>query len=111
MANTTRFERARRGVGRAASNLAAFAQSEEARILARANPIATLTVTVPEQQSLYSLSTKYYGSPDFAGYLAAVNRMGSGNVRPGSQLRVPPRPAGTVAPQPGSSTLGGVCSA
>lgn len=111
VANTTRFERARRAVGRAASNIAAYAQTEEARILARVSPATTVVVTVSEQQSLYSLSTKYYGSPDYAGYIAAVNRLGSGNVAAGTQIRIPPRPVGTTLPKPGSSTLGGVCRA
>jgi hypothetical protein len=110
MANTIRFEAWRHNVGRAAGNISSFALSERDRILARVSPRDVKIITVGEGQSLFTIAAAQYGSPDFAGYIAAVNKLGTTNVKPGLQLRIPPRPSGTI-PLPGSSTRGGVCRA
>lgn len=62
-----------------------------------ATPTQIQVVTVPEESSLYALSSRFYGTPDFAGFLARSNGLQSAVVPPGFQLRVPPRPPSAQA--------------
>lgn len=111
VANTVDFVRFAANLSRAALDLTAWASDSEALINARIEPEPERFVDVPEGANLFGLSTRFYGSPDFAAYLAAINRLGSANVPPGFRLRVPPRPVGAVVINPTSGTDGAVCRA
>lgn len=68
-------------------NLTVARQTQE-----RATPAQIQIVAVAEDSSLYQLSSRFYGTPDFAGFLARNNGLTSAVVPAGFQLRVPPRP-------------------
>jgi hypothetical protein len=69
----------------------------------RAVPPEIALITMPEDTSLYALSSRFYGTPDLADFLARANGIKGTLVVPaGSQLRIPPRPA------PGAE--GGACA-
>jgi hypothetical protein len=70
-------------------------------VLTRSQPKTVRVVTVRQNQTLYALSTQFYGSPDFANFLARSNRLTTALVPAGFQLRVPERPfAGTAGIEP-----------
>ena len=80
----------------------------------RSRPTTTRIVVVKDGQSLYSLAQQFYGSPDFANFLALNNRLQSAIVPPGFRLRVPDRPSqATASIEPVSArpatTSGGKC--
>ena len=59
------------------------------------NAPATLkTVTVKEGETLYSISVREYGSPDYANWIAAANNLRSAILTPGQVLKIPARPTG-----------------
>jgi hypothetical protein len=67
-------------------------------------PAPVRYVTVPADTTLYALSSTYYGTPDFAAYIARVN--GSvlapssqpvGSIKAGTIIAIPPRPASADA--------------
>lgn len=96
-----------RNVARAAEDLRAYAVSSLLSVQRRYSPPATRIVTTQEGDTLFRLSTRLYGSPDYAGFLAAANRLQGSQVPPGFQLRVPPRPVSASAlPEPSSSAVG-----
>jgi hypothetical protein len=63
----------------------------------QATPVQIQIITVPEESSLYALSSRFYGNPDFAGFLARNNGLSSAIVPAGFQLRVPPKPTAAEA--------------
>lgn len=86
------YARWSRTVGKGASNLRrAAGDAVEARVQ-RLNPRTTRVVQVSSGTTLYDLSRRFYGSPDFAHYLAQVNRLGGVAVPAGTPVRIPPRP-------------------
>ncbi|CAB4155004.1 LysM domain [uncultured Caudovirales phage] len=91
------FEIWRRSIASASQNLLFAAQQQSRATLRRAQPPTALVVTVGEGETLYSLSARYYGAPDYANFLASANRLTSVVVPPGVQLRIPPRPTGANA--------------
>jgi hypothetical protein len=91
------FEAWRRTLGLASRNLNAQLIRILLDVLARTQPATTRVVVVREKQSLYSLATQFYGSPDFANFLAQQNRLTSALVPAGFRLRVPERPLGAAA--------------
>lgn len=90
-----KFEVWRRGVGAAAMLFLFTLQRQIMALGARYQPQTTKVITTTETQTLYSISRQYYGSPDYANFLASVNRLTSVRVAPGTQLRIPPRPFGS----------------
>lgn len=91
------FERWRKTVGRAGSNLRRASGDAVNARLERINPRTTRVVTVSQGTTLYDLSRRFYGTPDFASYLAQVNRLPGAQVLPGTPVRVPPRPGTAVS--------------
>lgn len=91
------FEAWRRTLVAALANLRFQTQALLDDAQNRLQPRTTRVVTVAEGQTLYQLATTFYGSPDFANFLASVNRLTSIRVPPGTLLRVPARPFGAVA--------------
>lgn len=87
-----RVEAYRRGVAAQASALRAVAQEAGRQQAARAKPEEYLTVTLPADSSLYSLSVKYYGTPDYANFLARANGLTTALAPAGTLLRVPTQP-------------------
>lgn len=79
---------ARRAAAVRASNIAVARQTQE-----RATPAQITLFTVPQDASLYQISSQFYGTPDFAGFLARNNGLSSAVVPAGFRLRVPPKPA------------------
>lgn len=78
------------------------------RVLA-VNPQTTRVIVAPAGSTLYDLAAKFYGSPDFASYLAAVNGLTGAQVPSGFRLRVPPRPSGPGSLSPGLGNCGACC--
>lgn len=66
-------------------------------VIGRVRPNTTRIVTVKQGQTLYSLAAQFYGSSDFANFLALTNRLTTALVPAGFRLRVPDRPTGAVA--------------
>lgn len=97
VAGELEFEQWRRTLAAGLGNLRFQAQALLDDAQNRLQPRTTRTVTVGEGQTLYSLATTFYGSPDFANFLAAANRITSIRVPPGTILRVPARPFGAVS--------------
>lgn len=71
----------------------------------RAVPVIQV-VPVPQDTSLYTLSVRYYGTPDFANFLADANDLTSKVVPAGFQLRIPPKPAGGQVGPDGADVVG-----
>ncbi len=88
LAESYRRTTARRAADVRGSNLAVARQTQE-----RATPAQIQIIAVPQASSLYQLSSRFYGTPDFAGFLARNNGLSSAVVPAGFQLRVPPKPA------------------
>ncbi len=63
----------------------------------QAVPDPVQVVAVPQATSLYTLSNRFYGTPDFASFLARANGLTSAIAPSGFQLRVPPKPVGDGA--------------
>lgn len=88
LAESYRRTTARRAADVRSTNLAVARQTQE-----RATPAQIQIIAVPQDSSLYQLSSRFYGTPDFAGFLARNNGLSSAVVPAGFQLRVPPKPA------------------
>ncbi len=91
-----RYEIWRRSVALALQNLQFATQQQVGALVRRSQPQTVQTITVREQISLYAVSQQYYGAPDYANFLASVNRLTSVLVPSGTQLRIPPRPFGAA---------------
>ncbi len=91
------FETWRRTLVATLNNLRFQLQALQEDATNRVQPRTTRIVVVAEGQTLYSLAVRYYGSADFANFLAAANRLTSIVVPFGFRLRVPARPFGGVA--------------
>lgn len=87
----------RRTMGRNAGNLRFQVQRLLLDAENRLQPQATRIYTARQGDNLYALATRFYGSPDFANFLAQANRLTTVVVPGGYLLRVPPRPVGGVA--------------
>lgn len=79
---------ARRAAAVRASNITVARQTQE-----RATPAQITLFTAPQDSSLYQISSQFYGTPDFAGFLARNNNLASAVVPAGFRLRIPPKPA------------------
>lgn len=88
------FERWRRSVVLAASQLRRQSSDAVDQRVRQRVPPTTRVVTLRQGASLYDISNRFYGSPDFVNYLAAVNKLTSVSVAAGTRLRVPPRATG-----------------
>lgn len=53
---------------------------------------AARNFTMPADMTLYQVSTRFYGDPDFAGFLADANGLDSVIVPAGTKLRIPSEP-------------------
>lgn len=91
------FERWRRALTLAATDLRRTASDASDQRIRQRIPKTTRIVEVREGATLYDLSQRFYGSPDFANYLAAANGLTSVSVSGGFQLRVPPRSTGPIS--------------
>lgn len=98
----------RRTAARRAACLRLIALEIDRQMKLRAAPHVVQVVPVPERTSLYTLSNRYYGSPDFANFLARANNLNSALVPAGFQLRIPPKPA-AGDPEAGDSVKPSVC--
>lgn len=88
------FERWRHVCGAAAVTLRRTCGDAVQQRVAQRLPRTTRTIIMPQGGTLYDLATKYYGSPDFATYLAVANGLSGARVPAGFRLRVPPKPTG-----------------
>lgn len=86
-----------RSLGAAAGGLGFQLQRLLLDVLSRRQPRTATIITVRQGESLYSIATRFYGSPDFANFLALSNRLTTAVVPAGYQLRVPDRPTGASA--------------
>jgi len=82
----------RRKTARMAFSVRHTALTLDYQVQLRNRPREITTISVPQDTSLYSISLRYYGTPDFAGYLARVNGLEKAVAIAGTQLRIPPRP-------------------
>ena len=69
------WESWRRSMARNLVNMRFRLQRLDLDVAARQQPEATRVVTAREGETLYSLATRLYGSPDFANFLAQANRL------------------------------------
>lgn len=90
------FEGWRRTLTRALGQLRFQLQRSRIDIIDRTQPRTTRVVTVQSTDTLYSLAQRFYGSSDFANFLANTNGLQTAVVPSGFQLRVPPRPFGAA---------------
>jgi len=91
-------------VGKIASALARLREVSltiENQVTQAALPEQIQIVTMPDEISLYSVSSRFYGTPDFASFLARANGLTSVVVPAGFQLKIPPRPSVGTNVSPG----------
>lgn len=86
-----------RSVGASAAALGFQLQRLELDVLSRTQPRTAQIITAKQGDTLYSLATRFYGSPDFANFLALTNRLTTAVVPAGYELRIPARPTGASA--------------
>jgi LysM repeat protein len=86
-----------RSMGQAAGGLSFQIQRLVLDVLTRTQPRTARIITAQQGDTLYAIATRFYGSPDFANFLALTNRLTSAVVPPGYQLRIPERPFGASA--------------
>jgi LysM repeat protein len=84
-------------MGQAAGGLSFQIQRLVLDVLTRTQPRTARIITAQQGDTLYAIATRFYGSPDFANFLALTNRLTSAVVPPGYQLRIPERPFGASA--------------
>lgn len=82
----------RRTTARRAADVRENSLEIDRQVQESATPREIQIVTVPQDSSLYTLSNKFYGTPDFAGFLARKNGLASAVAPAGFQLLVPPKP-------------------
>ena len=104
-----KFEAWRRNAAAISGDLQRVASDATAQRIAQRNPQTTRVFVVPAGSTLYDVATKFYGSADFATYLAAVNGLTGAQVPAGFRLRVPPRPTGPSSLRPGLGNCGECC--
>jgi hypothetical protein len=90
-------EACRRTTARRAAAVRRDALEIDRQTQERATPVQVQIIPVPEDTSLYTLSNRFYGTPDFASFLARANGLTSAIAPAGFQLRVPPRPPTSAA--------------
>jgi hypothetical protein len=90
------FEGWRRSVYRAIRALQFDLLIARENVRAEIRPVAQKQITLREGETLYQISSREYGSPDFAGYLASVNRLQTVAPRAGTVIRIPARPNGSL---------------
>ncbi len=88
------FESWRRGSVRALSVLRRESSDAVDQRVRQRIPKTTRIITTSAEATLYDIANKYYGAPDFAGYIASVNGLTTARLQAGTQLRLPPRPTG-----------------
>lgn len=88
------FEKWRRGLAAKMIKMFFIMQQAIAEVESRSAPKNLRVVTVREGDTLYSISVREYGSPDYANYIAAANNLRSAILVPGQVLRIPARPTG-----------------
>lgn len=88
------FERWRRELAAKMLKMFFIAQQAIAEVESRSAPKNLRVVTVREGDTLYSISVREFGSPDYANYIAAANNLRSAVLEPGQVLRIPARPTG-----------------
>lgn len=86
-----------RSMGAAAGALSFQLERLLLDVLSRTQPRTARVIVSKEGDTLYSLATRFYGSPDFANFLALTNRLTTAVVPAGYQLRIPARPFGASA--------------
>ena len=92
-ASLLEIEAYRREVARLLAELRQVALELARQLQERATPAQIALFTVPQNSSLYQISSRFYGTPDFAGFLARNNGLSSAVVPAGFRLRIPPKPA------------------
>ncbi len=86
-----------RSLGSSAGALSFQLQRLLLDVLSRSQPRTARVIVAKQGDTLYSLATRFYGSPDFANFLALTNRLTTAVVPAGYQLRIPERPFGASA--------------
>lgn len=85
-------ESGRRNIADALAGLREVALVIEDQTVQKATPDQVQQITMPDEMSLYTVSSRFYGTPDFASFLARVNGLSSAIVPAGFSLKIPPRP-------------------
>lgn len=88
------FEVWRRDLTGSMLRMFSILQQATADIKARNAPEPVKVITVREGDTLYTISTREYGSPDYANWIAAANGYRSAIIQPGRRIRIPARPVG-----------------
>lgn len=91
------FDRWRRTVGKIAGKLRTNSDAAVHQRIERISPKTTRSTVILAGMTLYDVSRKYYGSPDFASYIARANGASSARLVPGTTIRIPPRPTGPIS--------------
>lgn len=105
---TAKWDAWRKGLVTGTQRLRGLVFKVQRSIQRRVQPNTTRLVTAREGTTTYAVSRRFYGTPDFAGFLSAANQLPNANVPAGFRLRIPPRPIGAAAlPEASSSTTGG----
>jgi hypothetical protein len=89
------FEAWRRDVVNAMHSLFFEVDRAVAGVERRNVPPILRTITTLQGDTLYSVSSREYGSPDFANWIASANNLRSAILEPGTELRIPSRPTGS----------------
>lgn len=91
--NSVLAESWKRDVAAAAARLRDASESAVNARMESLVPRATRVVEISSKSSLYDLAIQFYGSADFAGFIAASNSLGSAIVPAGTKIRILPKPA------------------
>lgn len=98
VAQTAAFGAYTRNLSASADALGFAAQRALQATVDRQQPPTVQRVVVGEGETLYTLSVRFFGTPDFATFLAATNGLQTAAVPAGFELRIPPRPASAAGP-------------
>jgi LysM repeat protein len=94
---TAQLESWRRNVAVKLAILYLTAEQAAAAEIARVKQQPNRTIVSRSGDTLYSISTREYGSPDFANFLAQSNGLRDAIVPPGTSVKIPPRPLGAAS--------------
>ncbi len=94
---TAQLETWRRNVALKLTFLYLIAEQVSAAEIARVTQQPNKTIISRSGDTLYSISTRAYGSPDFANFLAQSNKLRNAIIKPGTEIKIPPRPLGAAA--------------
>lgn len=95
-AQQSTFEAWARTLAAAVDSLRFLAIMLGVQVRVQNQPEATKVVTAREGETLWSISRREYGSPDYANYLAQQNGLQGAALTAGTIVRVPARPYGAA---------------